>query len=505
MNSLFLPSSSKYFAFQQGVCYKAIKIKRKNMEDKKQKLLRNLPSVEEILQQEEIKETSKSYPRRLVVDSIKRVIEGKRMKILKEDRDNSFDKIDLSLETLLKITLKDIKESSQYRLRKIINATGVIIHTNIGRSVLSQEVISHISTIAGSYSNLEYDLKLGKRGSRNDNIVDIVKEITGAEFALVVNNNAAAVLVSLDTLSSGKEVIVSRGELVEIGGSFRIPDIMGKTSAILREIGTTNKTHLDDYAAAINKNTGLILKVHKSNFKMMGFTKEVPLEELVALGRKHNIPVMEDLGSGNLIDIRKYGLEGEPTAQESIKKGADVVTFSGDKLLGGPQAGIIIGRESYINAIKKNPLHRTVRIDKMTLAGIEATLRLYLDEEKAIQSIPTLKMLTMPITELERKAEKLLREMENTETSAIFDLEIQGNTSEVGGGALPLQKLLTRVLSLKPKTLSVDFVEQYFRSYHPSILGRIYKDQFLFDLRTIEETDFQDIVNAFIGLKSLQE
>lgn len=423
-------------------------------------------------------------------------------KILKGNSDNSFDKIDLSIETLIKETLIDIKESSQYRLKKVINATGVIIHTNIGRSVLADEVISHISTIASSYSNLEYDLKLGKRGSRNDNIVDIVKEITEAEAALVVNNNAAAVLVSLDTLSSGKEVIVSRGELVEIGGSFRIPDIIRKTSAILREIGTTNKTHLDDYAAAINENTGLILKVHKSNFMMVGFTKEVPLEELVALGRKHSIPVMEDLGSGNLIDIKKYGLEAEPTAQESIKKGADVVTFSGDKLLGGPQAGIIIGKESFIKAIKKNPLHRTVRIDKMTLAGIEATLRLYLDKEKAIQSIPTLRMLTMPLTELERKADKLFKEMKNTETSAIFELEIQENTSEVGGGALPLQKLPTRVLSLKPKTLSVDFVEKYFRSYNPSILGRIYKDQFLFDLRTIDEKEFQDIVNAFKGLQS---
>lgn len=306
------------------------------MKDQRQKLLRNLPSVEEILQKEDIKETSRSYPRRLVVDSIKRMIEEKRMEILKGNSDNSFDKIDLSIETLIKETLIDIKESSQYRLKKVINATGVIIHTNIGRSVLADEVISHISTIASSYSNLEYDLKLGKRGSRNDNIVDIVKEITEAEAALVVNNNAAAVLVSLDTLSSGKEVIVSRGELVEIGGSFRIPDIIRKTSAILREIGTTNKTHLDDYAAAINENTGLILKVHKSNFMMVGFTKEVPLEELVALGRKHSIPVMEDLGSGNLIDIKKYGLEAEPTAQESIKKGADVVTFSGDKLLGGP-------------------------------------------------------------------------------------------------------------------------------------------------------------------------
>jgi L-seryl-tRNA(Ser) seleniumtransferase len=475
------------------------------MQDKKQKFLRNLPSVEELCQLEEIKEISDKHPRSLILGSIKRVIDAKRTEILEGGKDSNLKQIDLSSKTLAELILEDVELSSRFCLIRVINATGVIVHTNIGRSSLADEVVEHISSVAGSYSNLEYNLALGKRGSRSDNIVAILREIIGAESALVVNNNAAAVLVSLDALSPGKEVIVSRGELVEIGGSFRIPDIMRKTSAILREVGTTNKTHLDDYASAINENTGLILKVHKSNFKMMGFTKDVSLEELVKLGKEKNIPVMEDLGSGNLIDLKKYGLQDEPTAQESIRKGVDVVTFSGDKLLGGPQAGIIVGKESCINLIKKNPFHRAVRIDKMTLAGMEATLSLYRDEEKAVSAIPTLRMLTMQAEELERRAEKLFKEMKKTEAASLFDIEIQKSTSEVGGGALPLEELPTRVVSIKPKSLSVDSVERHFRSNDPPILGRIHKDQFLFDLRTVDERDYQDIVQAFNGLKPHQE
>ena len=319
-----------------------------------------------------------------------------------------------------------------------------------------------------------------------------------------MNNNAAAVLISLDALSPRKEVLVSRGELVEIGGSFRIPDIMRKTRAVLREIGTTNKTHLEDYASAVNEKTGLILKVHKSNFKMTGFTEEVGLEELVKLGKEKNIPVMEDLGSGNLIDLTKYGLEREPTVQESVRKGVDIVTFSGDKLLGGPQAGIIAGKEIYVKAIKKNPFHRAVRIDKMTLAGMEATLRLYLDEEKAIQSIPTLRMMSMPVQELEKKARKLFEQMKKTEAAKLFDLDIEKNMSEVGGGALPGQELETRVLSLKPKAMSVDSLERYFREGDPPILGRIYKERFLFDLRTLDEKDFPDVVKTFKKLEKFK-
>jgi len=473
------------------------------MKERKE-LLRGLPSVEELCQQEKIKNIAGKYPRRLILGSVKRVIEEKRNLILKGKNSKALDRLDLSMKTLLKETLKEIEESNRYKLKKVINATGVIIHTNIGRSRLADEVVKQIAGIAASYSNLEYDLKRGKRGSRSDNITDIVTEITGAESALIVNNNAAAVLISLDALSPRKEVLVSRGELVEIGGSFRIPDIMRKTRAVLREIGTTNKTHLEDYASAVNEKTGLILKVHKSNFKMTGFTEEVGLEELVKLGKEKNIPVMEDLGSGNLIDLTKYGLEREPTVQESVRKGVDIVTFSGDKLLGGPQAGIIAGKEIYVKAIKKNPFHRAVRIDKMTLAGMEATLRLYLDEEKAIQSIPTLRMMSMPVQELEKKARKLFEQMKKTEAAKLFDLDIEKNMSEVGGGALPGQELETRVLSLKPKAMSVDSLERYFRAGDPPILGRIYKEKFLFDLRTLDEKDFPDVVKTFKKLEKFK-
>ncbi|MBI4733488.1 MAG: L-seryl-tRNA(Sec) selenium transferase, partial [Rubrobacteridae bacterium] len=295
--------------------------------------------------------------------------------------------------------------------------------------------------VAGNYSNLEFDLEKGERGSRHSHIERILTDITGAEAAMVVNNNAAAVLIALSTLSHGKEAVVSRGQLVEIGGSFRIPDVMRQSGATLVEVGTTNKTYVDDYRAAVNENTGLLMKVHPSNFRILGFTHEVALDEIVALGDELGLPVLEDLGSGVLIDLSKYGVEYEPTVQESIEAGVDVVTFSGDKLLGGPQAGLIVGKAEYISAMKKHPLARALRIDKMTLAALEATLREYLDTEKVRENNPTLRMITMSSSELQTKADALARSL-SIKVGDKFEISVEPDSSRVGGGSLPLAELI---------------------------------------------------------------
>ena len=293
----------------------------------------------------------------------------------------------------------------------MINGTGVIIHTNLGRSPLAQAAIDQILQVATHYSNLEYTLAEGKRGSRHDHLESVLRELTGAEAALVVNNNAGAVLLTLNTLAQGREVIVSRGQLVEIGGSFRMPDVMRASGAILREVGATNKTHLFDYENAISTETAMLLKVHTSNYRIMGFTKEVSLAEMVTLGKKYGLPVVEDLGSGCFLDLSRYGLDKEPTVTEALQTGVDLVLFSGDKLLGGPQAGLVVGARNWIDQLKHNPLTRALRPDKLTLAGLEATLRFYRDEEQAVQAIPTLKMITQPPTEVKRRAQSLARRL----------------------------------------------------------------------------------------------
>ena len=296
-------------------------------------------------------------------------------------------------------------------LVSIINCTGVVLHTNLGRSLLCKEALQNITNVSSGYSNLEYNIAKGSRGIRYSAVENLLCELTGAEAAIAVNNNAGAVLLCLNSLADNKEVIVSRGELVEIGGSFRIPDVMTKSNAILKEVGTTNRTHPKDYTNAISGNTGLFLKVHTSNYQIEGFTTNVAVPDLVAIGSKHGIPVMEDLGSGTLIDFSKYGFTYEPTVKEAVKSGADIISFSGDKLLGGPQAGIILGKKEIIDIIKSNPLTRALRIDKLTLAALEATLRLYKDENSVIKKIPTLKMLTEPYNNIRRKALSILKSL----------------------------------------------------------------------------------------------
>lgn len=365
--------------------------------NEKQKLLSQLPSVDEILKSTQGMGWLNIYPRRFVLQAVREAIDLRRKKILEGLA------ADISDEVMLADIENSINRLSSYSLIPLINATGVVIHTNLGRSVLSERALENIRRVSESYSNLEYDIDEGKRGKRYVHVKRILREVTGAEDALLVNNNAAAVLLCLNTLAAGREVIVSRGELVEIGGSFRIPDVMKAGGAILREVGTTNKTHLSDYKQAINENTALILKVHKSNYRVVGFAEEVSVEDLVNLGSRHQIPVMFDLGSGCFIDLKPYGIHIEPSVQEIVKTGVDLTTFSGDKLLGGPQGGVIVGKKEHIQKIQKNPMTRALRIDKLTLAGFEATLMEYVDEEKALKNIPTLRMLLQKPDELKKE------------------------------------------------------------------------------------------------------
>ena len=440
--------------------------------------LRKLPGVDYLL--EKIKNDSRfsGMPRTVFLESVRAILDRIRKDILANSE------AVFSEEQILKEVHILAGEKIKPRLVNLINATGVVLHTNLGRALLCEDALANISTLAGAYSNLELNIRTGKRGIRYEAVDELICELTGAQSAIAVNNNAGAVLLALNTLAEQTEVIVSRGELVEIGGSFRIPDVMSKSGCILKEVGTTNRTHLRDYVNAINEKTGMLLKVHTSNYRIDGFTASVSLKELAGLGQEKNIPVMEDLGSGTLIDFSKYGLPREPTVGESIHAGADIVTFSGDKLLGGPQAGIIVGKKEALDRIKKNPLTRALRIDKLTLAALESTLKLYRDEEKAIQAIPTLNMLTMPFADICSKAELLFKEIQNAVGSKV-ELEFADMNSRPGGGSFPELDLPTRCIKLKPLTLSVTKLETAMRLSTPAIIGRIVDDYYIMDPRTI--------------------
>lgn len=452
-------------------------------------LLRKIPSMTLLLEQPEFEKLLSRTSRKHLLTVIREVLTEKRKGIL-SNRNPDLDLPTLWREIELKLSAK-----AAYHLRRVINGTGVIIHTNLGRSLLAAEALEQIQTVAQYYSNLEFDLELGQRGSRYSHVVELLMELTGAEAALVVNNNAAAVLLALNTLALGKEVIVSRGQLVEIGGSFRIPEVMTRSGAILREVGATNKTHLRDYEAAVTEQTALLLKVHTSNYRIVGFTSEVPLEDLVALGKSHDLPVMEDLGSGSLIDVSSFGLEKEPTVGEVVHAGADVVTFSGDKLLGGPQAGIIVGRKKYIQALRSNPLNRALRIDKLTLAALEATLKLYRNEEQAVKDIPTLAQLAVPLPGLRERAKNLYRLLKKIPVPGLT-IEIIPTTSQVGGGALPLSYLNSYALAFASARHSSAEMERRFRSFSLPIIGRIEKEHFLLDVRTLQKEDFFHIARC---------
>lgn len=460
--------------------------------DNKTKLLKALPKVDECLGMLR-KESPIDTPLSIIKMVVQRAIELERERILREDprcRELNFDE-------WLKVFQYDISQKLSPHFKRVINGTGVVIHTNLGRSILSQKTTVSLAQAGGYYSNLEYNLESGKRGSRYSLVEDIICEITGAEAALVVNNNAAAVLIALDTLAKDKEVIVSRGQLVEIGGSFRIPDVMEKSGAILKEVGATNRTHLYDYQKAINESTVLLLRVHTSNFRIIGFTSEVSAQEMVALAKENNLVTMEDLGSGSLIDLSQFGFPKEPTVQEIVKAGVDVVTFSGDKLLGGPQAGIIVGTEAVISKIKRNPLNRALRIDKFTLSSLESVLREYYDLDMALKNIPTLSMLTSTSAHLKKRAQRIQRRLKkNIETEC--KVEIVKTLSRVGGGALPEFGIESWALDLEPLKIKLSYFEKKMRSLPIPIIGRIENNRFLVDVRTVQESEIADLVSLLI-------
>jgi len=459
-----------------------------------QTLLRKLPGVDHILEALPKDPYFRDLPKPIVVRSIRAVIDRLRHAIL--ETATPVDETDLSETAILAAVKERVSDEMAPNLSRTINATGIVVHTNLGRSLLSPEAVDHMIMAASRYSNLEFDLQKGERGSRYVAVEGILCDLCGAEAAMVVNNNAGAVLLCLDTMAGGKPVIVSRGELVEIGGSFRIPDVMAKSGAILKEVGTTNRTHLRDYETAIGTDTGLLLKVHRSNYSIIGFTAEVSLKALVTLGRKHAVPVMEDLGSGTLIDFSRYGLRKEPTVQESVRTGADLITFSGDKLLGGPQAGIIVGRKEILEKVKKNPLTRALRIDKLTLAALESTLRQYWDERKAVDHIPTLRMLTEPISVLEKRAKKLQRLLKKIEALRLRTC-IMECVSRSGGGALPTLDLPSRCIGVTVEDMSANAIEKWMRSNLPPIIGRIDNDLFIMDVRTLQDDELPTVQHAF--------
>lgn len=390
--------------------------------------------------------------------------------------------------------LEGIAEGERPSLRSLVNATGVVLHTNLGRAPLAEAARQAVREVSTSYTNLEYDVGAGRRGSRYDHCSELLTELTGAESALVVNNNAAAVALSLNTLAAGREAIVSRGELVEIGGSFRIPEIVASSGARLREVGTTNKTHLRDYRGALGEETGAILKVHRSNFRLLGFTAEVPLDELVGLGHQHGVPVVEDLGSGLLHDLSDLGLPNEPTAGDSIRAGVDVVTMSGDKLLGGPQAGILLGTEEWIAPMRANPLCRAFRVDKMTLAALEATLRLYRDPSRARREVPVLRMLAASGRELEERAESIAKRLQTVGVRTT----LRPGESAVGGGALPGATLPTTLIALE-SDLAPSVIERALRAGEPAVIARISDGQVVLDPRTILPGEEEALAEATIA------
>ena len=464
------------------------------MKPKQQSLLRKLPGVDHVLELWDKKQPIEDVPRTVLVRSIRTTLDQLRTSILAGDE--SLNETMFDDDELLPLVAQAVNKRMEFRLKRVINATGVVVHTNLGRSLLPESVARHVAEVSRWYSNLEFDLEKGERGSRYSCVEEILCEISGAEAAMVVNNNAGAVFLSLETLGKGREVIVSRGELVEIGGSFRIPDIMARSGAELVEVGATNRTHLRDYEGAVRNETALLLKVHTSNYSMLGFTAEVPLEGLVALGAKYHLPVMNDLGSGNFVDFSKYGLMAEPTVQETVATGVDVVTFSGDKMLGGPQAGIILGRKDILERIKKNPITRALRIDKLTLAALEAVLHLYRDESKAVSAIPTLRMLTLSPTVIQNRARRLRNRLRKLGDDRL-ETVIMNASSRVGGGALPLQELPTKCVGVKIEGLSVNAIERLMRESMPPIIGYIEEDLFVMDARTIQDEEIAIIASTF--------
>ena len=446
-----------------------------------QALLRGLPSIDRLLANPKTAPWLARLDRGYVTRCCRDVLDELRLGI---SRGEGVAASALEEGVILQRIERRIQRDSQASLERVVNATGTILHTNLGRALLPKAAIDALAEVAGQPASLEYDLERGGRGRRETAIEQLLVWLTGAEAATVVNNNAAAVLVGVNTLASGKEVVVSRGELIEIGGAFRIPEIVARSGAVLREVGTTNRTHPHDYERAIGPNTGLLLKVHTSNYRIVGFSSEVTLRELVEIGRRHSVPVMEDLGSGALVDLSRYGLPREPVVSERITMGADVVTFSGDKILGGPQSGLIVGKKIWVSQVASNPLHRAVRCGKLTLAALEATLKIYQQSADVARDIPTLRTFTRSLDDLEQMAGEAAPAL-RAALGPGFRISIEDASSQVGSGALPTEELPTKVLAIESDTLSAERLAQRFREARPPIIGRIHEGRFLLDLRTI--------------------
>jgi len=475
--------------------------KNNKLDEKKKNLLRQLPKMDDILLALEKRGVSSLYGKQHIIAASRSVIEEARELMITGDTSRLPHSL---VDDILERVERKLHALSQFRLRRVINATGVVLHTNLGRAPLCDSVLARLIEVSSSYSNLEYDINKGERGLRYDHVRELLRALSGAEDALVVNNNAAAVLLVLDTLAKGQEAIVSRGELVEIGGEFRIPAIMEKSGAVLREVGTTNRTRLEDYEGAISDQTGLIMKVHTSNFRVIGFTEEASLDSLVLLGRRYGLPVMDDLGSGCMVDLSPYGLGDEPTVPMVMKTGVDVVTISGDKLLGGPQAGIILGTAKIIARIMKNPLNRALRVDKLILAALEATLIEYLNPGKAIKTINVLRSITESLEQTQKRAKKLASALKRIK-NPFLSVSLRHGVSAVGGGALPVQEMKTMLVSLRHSQISSNHLERIMRQFTIPVIARIDGDEVLLDVRTISDGEFPLICNEFKSLVSAEK
>lgn len=458
-------------------------------------LYRSIPKVDVLLEDMEIQKSIEEYSRDTVMEAIHQETDRLRAFIGRcEDENTAQMQID-SLKRNIGLTVEKMHTPN---MRSVINGTGTILHTNLGRAPISRTHMKQVADLATGYCNLEYNLEAGRRGERYSHFEELLCKLTGAEAAMAVNNNAAAVMLILSSMAKGGEVIVSRGELVEIGGKFRIPDVMEQSGASLVEIGTTNKTHYDDYENAITEETKALLKVHTSNYRIVGFTDTVAIEELIPLAKEYDLPVIEDLGSGVLIDLGKYGITYEPTVQNSIEQGADVVCFSGDKLLGGPQAGIIIGKKKYIDMMKKNQMTRALRIDKFTAAALELVLQEYLSEEKAIQNIPVLRMITKPLEEVTKDARALGRMLSRGKLPAV--VKVEECESQIGGGSLPLERIASMGVSIKPEKISVAELEERMRHQRVPMIPRTVNDTVLLDVRTLDRDEFKLITEQLTAI-----
>lgn len=457
-------------------------------------LYRRIPSIEVLLQDESLRSATGSLPRTLVVDSVRSAVEQFRQTLAAQET-GDLDEEAVRRQILAAVNRR-LEADARPHYRRAINATGIILHTALGRAVLPPPAMRQIQEELTGYSVLQAEIETGQRSKRDSRIERLLQRLTGAEAATVVNNNAAATAIVLNTVARGKEVIVSRGQLVEIGGSFRLPEVMEASGVKLVEVGTTNKTHPRDYERAIGENTAALMRVHPSNYRISGFTAETPLEEMVRIARAHNLVVIDDVGAGPVIDFSRFGFEPEPTLPASVAAGADIITSSADKLIGGPQGGIILGRSDLVQAVRKNPLARIVRVDKLTLAALEATLTLLLDESLALREIPTLQMLGRSLVEIASAAERIAAAIAQTARAA--EISVIDGSSQMGSGSLPTQNLPTRLVAVRPSDISPDELALRLRRRRPSVFARIHQGQVVFDPRTLLEGEEELLVTAVV-------